>query len=188
MKRIALASSQGLVLLRFFPYAILFSQSLINAGIFFTSDLRSCWSSDVPCFWETRMPKANPKKEYGPLCSQNVISPERWRFLTMQCLATLIEKCHVHSSNSPLSHERSIIGQLNVPVATAANEEQYTFTLILKFSFDKKLFLKGRQINWQTLALEFIFRQSFKFSQFATLIKKKKKTLLSIFKEFCSHL
>ena len=34
MKRIALASSQDLALLGFFPYAILFSQSLINADIF----------------------------------------------------------------------------------------------------------------------------------------------------------
>ena len=32
MKDIALASSQGLALLGFFPHAILYSQSLINAG------------------------------------------------------------------------------------------------------------------------------------------------------------
>ena len=30
MKRVALACSQGLALLRFFPYAILFSQSKVN--------------------------------------------------------------------------------------------------------------------------------------------------------------
>ena len=34
IKRIELASSQGLPLLGFFPYVILFSQSLINADIF----------------------------------------------------------------------------------------------------------------------------------------------------------
>ena len=38
MKQIALASSQALALLRFFPYAILFSKSLINADIFFPQD------------------------------------------------------------------------------------------------------------------------------------------------------
>ena len=38
MKRIALASSQGLALLGFFPNAILFSQSLINTDIFLLYD------------------------------------------------------------------------------------------------------------------------------------------------------
>ena len=63
-----------------------------------------------------------------------------------------------HSSNSSLFRKSSIIGHLNVPAATAENEEQYTFSSIIytgfqnsysffEVFFDKLLFLKGRQIN-----------------------------------------
>ena len=38
MERIALASKKSLALLGFFPYAISFSQSLINADIFYLYD------------------------------------------------------------------------------------------------------------------------------------------------------
>ena len=38
MKRIALDSNQGLALLEFFPYAILFFQALISADIFYLHD------------------------------------------------------------------------------------------------------------------------------------------------------
>ena len=41
----------------------------------------------------------------------------------------------VYSSNSSLFHKRSIIGQLNEPAATAANEEQYTLSDIIYFGF-----------------------------------------------------
>ena len=64
MKRIAFASSQGLALLGFFPYALLFSQSLTNADIFFISMTR-LWSSKVLWFWATQIPKSDPKNEYG---------------------------------------------------------------------------------------------------------------------------
>ena len=67
----------------------------------------------------------------------------------------------VHSNNPSLFCQRSIIGRLKKPAATAENEEKYTYSNIiyigfqnsysfLKFSLisiDKQLFLKGRQIN-----------------------------------------
>ena len=85
-----------------------------------------------------------------------------------------LKVCTVHSRTSSLFCKRSIIGQLNIPAATAENEEQYTYSNIiyigfqnsysfLKFSLisiDKQLFLKGRQINWKILVVEFIFCQS----------------------------
>ena len=57
-----------------------------------------------------------------------------------------------------LVHKGSIIGQLNIPVATTENEQQYTVSnkIYIGFQnsysffevfFDKQLFLKGRQIN-----------------------------------------
>ena len=64
----------------------------------------------------------------------------------------------VHFSNSTLFCQRLIIGQLNVPAATAENEEQYIFSNItyIEFQnsysffevfFDKQLFLKVKQIH-----------------------------------------
>ena len=40
-----------------------------------------------------------------------------------------------YSSNSSLFRKRSIIGQLNIPAATAENEEQYTFSEIIYIGF-----------------------------------------------------
>ena len=40
IKRIALASSQGLALLGFLPYTLSFSQSLINADIFLAISMK----------------------------------------------------------------------------------------------------------------------------------------------------
>ena len=54
MKQIALASSQGLVLLGFFPYALSFSQSLINADIYFFISMTRFWSSNVLWFEATK--------------------------------------------------------------------------------------------------------------------------------------
>ena len=69
--------------------------------------------------------------------------------------------------------KKSIIGQLNVQGATAENEEQYTLSNIMYIGFqnscsffevlfDKQLLLKGRQINWKTLVVKFIFWQSYR--------------------------
>ena len=77
----------------------------------------------------------------------------------------------VHSRNSSLFCERSIIGQLNISAATAEIEEQYTYGNIIYIGFqnsysffevffDNQLFLKGRQINLKILVVEFIFWQS----------------------------
>ena len=41
----------------------------------------------------------------------------------------------VHSNNSSLFRKRSIISQLNVPAATAENEEQYTLSNIIYIGF-----------------------------------------------------
>ena len=82
-----------------------------------------------------------------------------------------LKVCTVHSSNSSLFCKRSIIGQLNILAATAANEEQYTYNnriyigfqnsySVCEVFFDKQLFLKGRQIIWKILVVEFIFWQS----------------------------
>ena len=68
---------------------------------------------------------------------------------------SLIAFAIAHSSNSSLFRKRSIIGQLNVPAATAENEEQYTFSNIIYIGFqnsysffevlfDKELFLKDK--------------------------------------------
>ena len=58
--------------------------------------------------------------------------------------------------------------QLNIPAATAENEEQYTYSNILYMGFqnsysffeiflDKQMSWKGRQISWKLLVVEFIF-------------------------------
>ena len=76
-----------------------------------------------------------------------------------------------HASNSSLFRKSSIIGQLNMPAATAENEERYSFSNIIyirfqnsysffEVFFDQQLFLKGRQINWKTHIVELTFRQS----------------------------
>ena len=67
MKRIALASSQGLALLAFFPYPLSCYQSLINGDIFISMIRR--WSSNVLWFWAIHVPKSDPKNEFGSLCS-----------------------------------------------------------------------------------------------------------------------
>ena len=53
IKRIALAINQGLALLEFFSHPILFSQSLINADIFYLYD--KPWSPNVIWFWATQI-------------------------------------------------------------------------------------------------------------------------------------
>ena len=49
-------------LLGFFSYARLFSQSLINADIFLPLMMIRSWSSNVPCFSATQIPKSDPTK------------------------------------------------------------------------------------------------------------------------------
>ena len=51
----------------------------------------------------------------------------------------------VHLSNSSLFHETLIIGQLNVPAATAENEEQYNFSNIIYIGFQNSYRCKGFQ-------------------------------------------
>ena len=71
---------------------------------------------------------------------------------------------YVHSS---LFCKRSIIGQLNIPAATAENEERHTYSKMIytgfqnsysfcEVFFDKQLFLKGRKFNWKLLVVELI--------------------------------
>ena len=71
-----------------------------------------------------------------------------------------LKKGTAYSNSSSLFRKRSIIGQLNVPAATAENGEQYFFSKVIcigfqnsyscfEFLFDKQLFLKGRQISWK---------------------------------------
>ena len=73
-------------------------------------------------------------------------------------LLTALESRYCPSSNSFLFRKSLIIGHLNVPAATAENEEQYTFSNIIYIGFQnsysffevffaKQLFLKGRQIK-----------------------------------------
>ena len=68
MKRIALTSSQGLTLLGFLPYAIFFSQSLINAVIFFFFYLydKALILKCSLILSKTNIPKSDPKKSMGP--------------------------------------------------------------------------------------------------------------------------
>ena len=59
-----------------------------------------------------------------------------------------LKVCTVHSSNSFLFCERSIIGQLNIPAATAENEEQYTYSNIIYIGFQNSYsFLKFSLIS-----------------------------------------
>ena len=60
----------------------------------------------------------------------------------------------VHSSDLSLSHKSLIIGQSNIPAATAENEEQYTLSNIIYIAFQIltlffEVFLdkQGRQIS-----------------------------------------
>ena len=78
-----------------------------------------------------------------------------------------LKVCTVHSSNSSLFCKRSTIGQLNIPAATAENEERHTYSNMIytgfqnsyyffEVFFDKQLFLKGRKFNWKLLVVELI--------------------------------
>ena len=86
-----------------------------------------------------------------------------------------LKVCTANLGNSSLFCKRSIIGKLNIPAATAENEEKYTCSNIIyirfqnsysffEVFFDKQLFLKGKQLNWKILVAEFIFRQSCRLS------------------------
>ena len=106
-----------------------------------------------------------------------------------------LKKGTVYSSSSSLFRKRSIIGQLNVPAATAENGEQYFFSKVIcigfqnsyscfELLFDKQLFLKGRQISWKKTCSGVYFRQIGKLK----VCNFTKSTLLSNFQGFRSGL
>ena len=85
IKWVALGSSQGLVLLGFFPYALSFSQSLINADNFLVLSMKRLWSSNILWFWATWIPKSDPKISICVLLELKYFfsNPRRLRFLAI---------------------------------------------------------------------------------------------------------
>ena len=92
MKRIALARSQGLTLLRFFPQALSFSQSLINADIFFISMI-TLWFSNVLWFEQHKYQNLIEKNSMDLYVAKIFfLQFRRWRFLAILVSDTKMSK------------------------------------------------------------------------------------------------
>ena len=85
----SLLLSQGLSLLVFFPFVILFFQSLINADIFLSLWGKGPHPQMFLVFEHHKYQNLIQRKEYESWCS---LSPGRWRFLEILVSDTKISK------------------------------------------------------------------------------------------------